>query len=901
MASVKQEIHQYLKKESKTFQKSNIDLFTTITISSRLNISRGLTSQYLNELFKEGELIKICSRPVLFLDKKVIEEKYNINLQICSFDFLDDFIDILNQEANKLKDFEKAIGYNSSLAHIIDQCKAAIQYSDNGIPLVITGQRGTGKTLLAKLLFEYGINSKILNYDYKLFVINCREYSKKRKTVTISIVTYDYISDVKTVSFSELLKYAKENRILYFDNIDYLEKEQLIDLADTYLNDTNISERPYVFFSVNLPMEEKEPELFLNRIPIVVTLPTFEERSLYEKKQFISYALNKESQKISKNINISGNALNIFYNFKFSLNIIDVFKTIKYSCAFASIKTDSDLFIDVNALPNELLMNIDRVDLDEKDTYLSSQNLLEDENINILTNLFKRILIVLNEQFKSNEYYNDEFLNLIYHEYLVLSDYVIYELNYKNDRLSFFQDMISKVFYRIEDKYNIVIPMNAANIFAKYFMMKSHANYFLESTNSSERCMLSQQIKKIEKSDPNLMFISKEIERGIQLIVDNEISDIDRLLLLSCIHYYNRKIVINKTLAFIICHGHSTASSMADIANSILNEKIFSPIDMPINSSAKDIVKKIRMYINQYEKDMFHRVVILIDMGSLSEIGLILKDNLNVDIYVIDNITTKLVLEIGLEIANKEIDIKLLEDVCKQYEITCSLYGCERKTNAIFFVSDSGQDFAVQFANLFLRSLPLDCAIKIIPIEYELSQNKELFQRLKKQYNVIFISGNSNYFESEIPFIPIEHIISQTAMEKMGILLKPYMKNEFTLFQQNLAKNFSLKNIMESITFLDPVRLFNLVEESVYNLELSLNLKFDFSLKVGLYIHLGCLIERLVTGKTNFAYMKKCDEDIPQSFKKSIRQSFINITNVFNITIPENEIVYIFDYIYAKD
>ena len=45
---------------------------STIEISERLNISRTLASQYLNELHKHEKIVKIISRPVLYLSVEKI-------------------------------------------------------------------------------------------------------------------------------------------------------------------------------------------------------------------------------------------------------------------------------------------------------------------------------------------------------------------------------------------------------------------------------------------------------------------------------------------------------------------------------------------------------------------------------------------------------------------------------------------------------------------------------------------------------------------------------------------------------------------------------------------------------------------------------------------------------------
>ncbi len=104
---------------------------------------------------------------------------------------------------------------------------------------------------------------------------------------------------------------------------------------------------------------------------------------------------------------------------------------------------------------------------------------------------------------------------------------------------------------------------------------------------------------------------------------------------------------------------------------------------------------------------------------------------------------------------------------------------------------------------------------------------------------------------------------------------------------------------MESITFLDPNKLFELVQDSVQNLELNLCRKFEFGTRVGLYIHVSCLIERLVT-KQEVSYHLSENKEVDAVFRKKIRDSFYNVTNVFGVELPQSEIAYIYEYIHIS-
>ena len=52
-----------------------------VAISEALHLSRNMVSQYLNQLWNEGKLVKINTRPVLFYDVQTLEKLFSIHLK----------------------------------------------------------------------------------------------------------------------------------------------------------------------------------------------------------------------------------------------------------------------------------------------------------------------------------------------------------------------------------------------------------------------------------------------------------------------------------------------------------------------------------------------------------------------------------------------------------------------------------------------------------------------------------------------------------------------------------------------------------------------------------------------------------------------------------------------------
>ena len=53
----------------------------------------------------------------------------------------------------------------------------------------------------------------------------------------------------------------------------------------------------------------------------------------------------------------------------------------------------------------------------------------------------------------------------------------------------------------------------------------------------------------------------------------------------------------SNTVAIILCHGYSTASSIADAANKMIGTKIYDAIDMQLDMSTDKIVVQLNSFI----------------------------------------------------------------------------------------------------------------------------------------------------------------------------------------------------------------------------------------------------------------------------------------------------------------
>lgn len=149
-----------------------------------------------------------------------------------------------------------------------------------------------------------------------------------------------------------------------------------------------------------------------------------------------------------------------------------------------------------------------------------------------------------------------------------------------------------------------------------------------------------------------------------------------------------------------------------------------------------------------------------------------------------------------------------------------------------------------------------------------------------------------------VKYMPMENIVTNDEVHYLHELIGKYLSDdELRMFNENIAKNFTLDNIVNHLTILNPQKVMEDVEEIVSELEKLFKCSLDITTKVGVYVHLSCLIERLILrqeiteseGMIDFA--KKYPDLI-----ENIKDIFSGVEYRYSVEIPVPEIRYLLNY-----
>jgi len=150
---MRNEVVIYMKEVTRRFSfKKDICLepYKTEAVAVHFEIDRTRASRLLNELSKDGILLKINTRHVCFIHRETLENQYG-SLKHTVYDSLQSIEKELIPKPEEI--FKKLIGYEKSLKESIEQVKTAIHYPSMGLPLLLLGPTGVGKTFFAELIY----------------------------------------------------------------------------------------------------------------------------------------------------------------------------------------------------------------------------------------------------------------------------------------------------------------------------------------------------------------------------------------------------------------------------------------------------------------------------------------------------------------------------------------------------------------------------------------------------------------------------------------------------------------------------------------------------------------------------------------------------------------------------
>lgn len=910
MEKNKDKIYASLKTLSLDLNVSTKKGVTAEEISGRLNIKRNVVSHLLNELYTEGKAVKINTRPVYFIDKEAYETNPALRkTTACSG------TSILK---DKNDPFNKLIGSQGSLKEQVKMCKSAAAYPPDGLPVLLIGNTGTGKSFMAQLIYEYAKSNEIIDKDAPYTIFNCAEYANNPELLSANL--FGFVKGAFTGADKDKpgLLEESDGGYLFLDEVHRLTpegQEKLFLFLDKGIfrrfgetKNWRSSKVRFVFATTEEP-EDSLINTFLRRIPLVVNIPDLFRRPIYEKLQMIYNFYQDEAKNIGIDIIVSKQAINALLKANVSGNIGKLKNAIKFSCALAydmsivgniqilrihlhdlpdDIKTKTDFTLTGGTFSSMFVSKISQKNYTPDEIYENVQINKETEKLFKLVQDYKNKKINVQDLKKAMTMTLNKILDkIVFKNIENYNDTVFYNAAKK---------VIQNVLSIMENLYGIKYYGNAAIVFT--YLINIIQNDIIEKINSAYDFEGSLNI--IKGVFPKEFLIAKKMTELIEVNLDIKINKLILIYFTLYIKTFNQESNTNDVTAIIISHGYSTASSISSVANRLLGQFVFEAFDMPIEMPIQEIMHKICDYLKDI--DTSSGIIILVDMGSLEEVYKSIADFVNGDIGIINNITTQLAIEVGNRIIMGEpLEKVISESVMKNNNMYRFIKYDKNKKDAIIITWITGIGMAVKIRDLFAECLTNN-DIEIVAYDYNKIKGNGIKDEIFKNYDVKLIIGTSNPDINDIPYLSVEDLILSKGYNILKKALINIVKEEdIEKINQAIVKLFSLQNVIKNITILNSDKIIDQAELIMNDLEISLGVHFTNDLKISLYIHISCLIERLVMKEPIMSY-KGLDEfkQCHRQFIDYVLKSFSVIANIYKIEIPVSEIGYIYDIIHLR-
>lgn len=172
--------------------------------------------------------------------------------------------------------------------------------------MLLTGATGTGKSYLARLMYQYACQQGTLSKDSPFVTINCAEYADNPELFLTHLFGYKKGAYTGADSDRQGFLAAADGGVLFLDEVHALKpecQEKIFLFLDQGIyhmigdNETWYSSHARVLMATTENPQEILLKTLLRRIPIHVQLPDLEHRPLSEKRELIVtlFLRNKEA------------------------------------------------------------------------------------------------------------------------------------------------------------------------------------------------------------------------------------------------------------------------------------------------------------------------------------------------------------------------------------------------------------------------------------------------------------------------------------------------------------------------------------------------------------------------------------------------------------------------------
>lgn len=867
MKSNKVKVFEFIQEYSINQSVDEYPKLTTQYLSEQLDMQRTNLSSILNQLVKEGKIIKTNSRPVLY--------------------------QLVDSQLTKQDDFEGLIGYDQSLSEAVLLAKAAILYPQSSPHILITGQSGSGVKYFVKNIYNFAIKSKILKNNAPFTVFDCKTFIENPM-----IINEMLFGDEKKIG----LIHETNKGMLLIKNVELLSGYQRTMLFSIITNNKMISNkyielpRDYkciMICSMTSDSPQEIYDLYRNKMDFVIELMPLSKRPLKERFAFLELFLKQEAKKLDRIIEVNISILHSLLLYEVKDNIRGLKNDIHTGVANCYVREH-----DANHHTIELLLSdfpnyvrkgmiyykTSKEQIDEiipgdckfaftKNEVLKNRARENDSNIYQAIDIKKR---ELKKQNVSEEQIND-FVSLQLHQ-----DFQKY-FNELSNRVSNQEQLTKIVSMKLVGLVASFINKAANELGVEYqeavlYGLCLHINASLIKVSNKQR-LANEEIKRMIDLYPKHYHLAKEFVHEIEEEFRVKMNIDEIIFTMLFILSESMPVTSKHVVTLIAMHGDSSASSIVNVVNALAMHNNTYAYDLPLDKSMDDAYEDLKEQIVKI--DQGKGIILIYDMGSIRTMAESIAFETKIEIKYLEMPVTL----IGVTSSNKASNNDSVDEIYEylQTKFKDIKYFRKQSDKKVLVIISKEQTEIVRLKSYLSDHFDLsDVTVHVI----ENNEANHLYNEINVIANegkIIGIIGDGRPNLAQFPFIWVKQLEQKKAKTLEEIFIEEdkehddineifeYLKDQFNEIDIDGVKGYLMDFIESLTTVLDTA----LSEDQ----------------QIGLVVHLVCLIDRISRNQPPIVNFIASNIILNHGMLvNKVKELLVPLEMVLNISISDAEI-----------
>lgn len=796
MKTNKEKIFDYIVDYSKEFKTLEDDTpkFDTRFLSEKLNMQRTNISSVLNQLVEEGKLSKINGRPVMFY----LSDEQNTELDNLSF--------------------SNIIGSDLSLKETLQLTKAAITYPIRIPHVLYIGEKGVGVKTISEKVFDFACSQRILKKNSAFKAIDCLHFDKNQ---------------MNERSFWQKNFESIKDGLLLVKNADKISINMITDISNML-----IEKKELKFILIVHVKNADSISMFKDYFNFVVNIPSLEKRTFEERYQFIEKFFKEEALQLNKNIEVNYGLMQCLMLYPCIDNLIELKSNIRFGVANALVrfKRNKTIVLELSDLPasvrkgllliRDKIHEIDQV-LEKNVNYIfTKEQTLQSRSKKIGTDIYQKIdfdykalgqITVLKDAeefvFANIEHNLNDYLNKITE-------------NIDGEKI---KTIVSEKLYQITNEFIQTASIKFNRVYSnKVFLgICLHFNNAIISHRTKQRISHEKVMSIIEQYDEEYLYSRKFIKKlqdefNVKFSLDESV-----LLTLLIANDKNQISKNREVITLIIMHGDNTATSISKVVKKLMPINNLQAFDLSLDDDIEtsyELLKKKIIDVNQGSG-----ILALYDMGSIQVMLNSIKDETGIDIKSIEVPIPLL----AISSCKSSEEGKSLEDIYQHLAHEYSGFAYSRmQSKDIVIVLSSVHENNSDSIKRYLQTLEDYRDYQILAFNITDKQNLiDKINEVQIKGNVVGIVGTYNPDIFNLKYVDYSHLPNVHTIHELFAETKDdfdvldYLVEQFDIFKKD-ELNRTLIPFIESL-------------QKIFHMS------FSEDTRLGLLIHMGCLIDRL--------------------------------------------------------